>query len=205
MTSCGMGKNASNKESEGSEVKKVIMNIFGGLKEVLSPPLISKDSLMIMLGEAKISTLAKSEKRILASIDGLRTVNRMYKCVLVVKTVIILALLGLLIMYWNVYNDFQSKLAIVQAVNNIKSKKNFMSQGNLLDIANQYYSITSEVMAANYNNEYPFRQYTPLTKKNGKFTIRKNSLMFNVGIANEWGAISVYGRRYKSDNTDVNE
>jgi hypothetical protein len=181
------------------------MNIFGQMKEVFSPPLISKDSLFTLLGEAKISTLAKSEKSILASIDGLRTVNRMYKCVLVVKTAIILVLLGLLVMYWNVYNDFQSKLAVVQALNNIGSKKNFMPQGNLLDIANQYYSVTSEVMAANYNNEYPFRQFTPLTKKNGKFTIRKNTLMFNVGIGNEWGAISVYGRRYTSDNTDVNE
>jgi hypothetical protein len=108
-------------------------------------------------------------------------------------------------MYWNVYNDFQSRLAVMQALNNIGSKKNFMPQGNLLDIANQYYSVTSEVMAANYNNEYPFRQFTPLTKKNGKFTIRKNTLMFNVEIGNEWGAISVYGRRVTSDNIDVNE
>jgi hypothetical protein len=203
MTSCGLGKEASDKESGALQVKYVIMNIFSQLKEMLSPPLISKDSLFIILGEAKISTLAKSEKSILASIDGLRTVNRMYKFVLVVKTVIML--LGFLIMNWNVYNDFQSKLAIKEALLNIMSKKNFMPQGNLLDIANEYYGVTSEVMDANYKDYYPFRQFIPLTKKNGKFTIRKNTLMFNVGVANEWGAIAVNGRRYSSDNTDVNE
>jgi hypothetical protein len=90
MLICGIGKNVGNKENDALQVKYVIMNIVCRLKEVLSPPLISKDSLFTLLGEAKISTLAKSEKSILASIDGLRTVNRMYKCVLVVKSAIIL-------------------------------------------------------------------------------------------------------------------
>ena len=172
---------------------------------MLSPPLISKDSLFIMLGESKISTLANTEKSILASIDGLRTVNRTYKYVLAVKTAIILGLMWFIITNWNVYNDFQSKLAVEQALKNILYRKKFMSQSNLLDISNQYYSVTSEVMKTNYLNEYSFRQYTPLTKKNGKFTIRKNTLEFNVGIANDWGAIAVYGRRYSSHNFDVNE
>ena len=65
--------------------------------------------------------------------------------------------------------------------------------------------MTRAVKQCNYNNEYHFREFFPITKKVGKLTFRKDNIKFSVESVNDYGLSALSGKRYISNSYAINQ